>query len=210
MAARRRRRGGAPGIVVISWRDIPAQVTVELSGLRGADEVRWRGSDGRPGLAERIGSGVFLNGAASPSPARVRGPVTIEDRTYDGTLMMMPCPEGGLEARVQLGLEAYVEGVVASETSIWSATSAELEAQAIAARTGALVDEIDFPTFVASLVHGTFDAMVDASIRQMEAFADDCAGGAPFPATPDEILHATTVLEAVIKSAETGDRIPIS
>jgi len=44
----------------------------------------------------------------------------------------------------------------------------------------------------------------------MAAFADVCAGGAPFPATPDEILHATTVLEAVIKSAETGDRIPIS
>jgi len=37
---------------------------------------------------------------------------------------------------------------------------------------GNLVDEIDFPAFVASLVHGTFDALVDASIRQMETFAD--------------------------------------
>jgi hypothetical protein len=35
-----------------------------------------------------------------------------------------------------------------------------------------LSDEIDFPEFVASLVHGTFDAIVDASIRQMETFAD--------------------------------------
>jgi hypothetical protein len=34
-----------------------------------------------------------------------------------------------------------------------------------------LSDEINFPAFVASLVHGTFDAIVDASIRQMEAFA---------------------------------------
>lgn len=128
-------RREAPAQATHSHLRLPAQVTVELSGLRGADEVRWRGPNGRPGLAERIGSGVFLNGAASPSPARVRGPVTIEDRTYDGILLIMPCPEGGLEARVQLGLEAYVEGVVASETSIWSATSAELEAQAIAART---------------------------------------------------------------------------
>jgi hypothetical protein len=43
--------------------------------------------------------------------------------------------------------------------------------QTLAARTGALVDEIDFPSFVAGLVHGTFDAVVDASIRQMEEFA---------------------------------------
>jgi hypothetical protein len=43
--------------------------------------------------------------------------------------------------------------------------------EALAARTGRLSDEINFPAFVASLVHGTFDAIVDASIRQMEAFA---------------------------------------
>ncbi len=44
--------------------------------------------------------------------------------------------------------------------------------QTLAARTGALSDEINFPAFVAALVHGTFDAIVDATIRQMEAFAD--------------------------------------
>jgi hypothetical protein len=44
--------------------------------------------------------------------------------------------------------------------------------ETIAARAGALADEIDFPSFVAGLVHGTFDAIVDATIRQMEAFAD--------------------------------------
>ncbi|HJQ33695.1 MAG TPA: hypothetical protein VJ866_16045, partial [Pyrinomonadaceae bacterium] len=37
---------------------------------------------------------------------------------------------------------------------------------------GALSDEINFPAFVAGLIHGTFDAIVDATIRQMEAFAD--------------------------------------
>jgi hypothetical protein len=31
---------------------------------------------------------------------------------------------------------------------------------------------LDFPEFVSSLVHGTFDAIVDSSIRQMESFAD--------------------------------------
>ena len=43
--------------------------------------------------------------------------------------------------------------------------------ETIARRTGAIVDEIDFPAFVAQLVHGTFDAVVDASIRQMESYA---------------------------------------
>jgi hypothetical protein len=43
--------------------------------------------------------------------------------------------------------------------------------ETIAARAGALSDEIAFPTFVAGLVHGTFDAIVDSAIRQMESFA---------------------------------------
>jgi hypothetical protein len=43
--------------------------------------------------------------------------------------------------------------------------------EALAQRTGALVNEIDFPGFVAGLVHGTFDAIVDASIRQMESYS---------------------------------------
>jgi hypothetical protein len=44
--------------------------------------------------------------------------------------------------------------------------------ETLAARAGALSDELNFPDFVAGLVHGTFDAIVDASIRQMETFAD--------------------------------------
>jgi hypothetical protein len=48
----------------------------------------------------------------------------------------------------------------------------EVATEAIARRAGALSDEIDFPAFVAGLVHGTFDAIVDATIRQMETFGD--------------------------------------
>jgi hypothetical protein len=48
----------------------------------------------------------------------------------------------------------------------------EKATDAIGRRAGALSDEIDFPAFVASLVHGTFDAIVDSSIKQMEAYAD--------------------------------------
>jgi hypothetical protein len=35
-----------------------------------------------------------------------------------------------------------------------------------------LIDAVDFPGFVADLINGVFDAIVDASIRQMEAYAD--------------------------------------
>ena len=53
------------------------------------------------------------------------------------------------------------------------ATPAKPQAtETIARRTGAMVDEIDFPGFVAQLVHGTFDAIVDASIRQMESYSE--------------------------------------
>jgi hypothetical protein len=34
------------------------------------------------------------------------------------------------------------------------------------------VNKVDFPKFVASLIHGTFDAIVTASIRQMDAYAN--------------------------------------
>jgi hypothetical protein len=48
----------------------------------------------------------------------------------------------------------------------------EQATDALGRRAGNLADELDFPKFVASLIHGTFDAMVDASIRQMQAYAD--------------------------------------
>ena len=35
-----------------------------------------------------------------------------------------------------------------------------------------LVQKVDFPKFVAGLIHGVFDAIVSSSIKQMEAYAD--------------------------------------
>lgn len=53
-----------------------------------------------------------------------------------------------------------------------SSTPRQAATETIGRRAGALSDELDFPDFVASLVHGTFDAIVNSSIRQMESFAD--------------------------------------
>jgi hypothetical protein len=35
-----------------------------------------------------------------------------------------------------------------------------------------LIDDVDFPAFVEDLIKGSFDAIVDSSIRQMEAYGD--------------------------------------
>jgi hypothetical protein len=48
----------------------------------------------------------------------------------------------------------------------------EKATDALGRRAGALSDEIDFPAFVASLVHGTYDAIVDSTIKQMESYAE--------------------------------------
>ena len=41
----------------------------------------------------------------------------------------------------------------------------------------------------------------------LEAFADDVEGTAPFPITPDEIRHGVAVFEAIVRSAETGEKV---
>lgn len=65
-----------------------------------------------------------------------------------------------------------VLGPATTTTADGSAAPKEKATDALGRRAGALSDEIDFPAFVASLVHGTFDAIVDSSIKQMESFAD--------------------------------------
>jgi len=39
------------------------------------------------------------------------------------------------------------------------------------AHAAALVQEVDFPGFVSGLIEGVFDANVDASVKQMQAYA---------------------------------------
>jgi len=44
----------------------------------------------------------------------------------------------------------------------------------------------------------------------LEAFADDVEDRAPFPITPDEIRHGIAMFEAIVRSAETGDKVRLS
>lgn len=81
---------------------------------------------------------------------------------------VFPAPAAGAPARAQAG----PNGVAAASTPTNAAAPPKPQAtETIARRAGAMVNEIDFPGFVAQLVHGTFDAIVDASIRQMESYS---------------------------------------
>lgn len=73
-----------------------------------------------------------------------------------------------VEARARALSEPGQPGTAATGTA---PAAKPTPTDALAQRAGALVNEIDFPGFVAGLVHGTFDAVVDASIRQMESYS---------------------------------------
>jgi hypothetical protein len=80
--------------------------------------------------------------------------------------LIFPTPANGVRSRA-LAEPAPGAAALAASTPAPRPQATETLAQ----RTGALVNEIDFPGFVAGLVHGTFDAIVDASIRQMESYS---------------------------------------
>lgn len=88
-------------------------------------------------------------------------------------------PRGGIfppgVARSAPGHAASAYALAGGDASAPAAATPVAKPQAtetIARRAGATVDEIDFSGFVAQLVHGTFDAIVDASIRQMESYSE--------------------------------------
>ncbi len=52
--------------------------------------------------------------------------------------------------------------------------------------------------------------VTDSLNAELEAFAEAAGGGTPYIITPGQIVHATSVLEAIIKGAENGTREAIT
>ena len=63
----------------------------------------------------------------------------------------------GISAEIDKVMESYIDMLVSIETG---------------RKPGAFVEDIDFPDFVSDLIRGTFEAVVDATIQQMEAYAE--------------------------------------
>lgn len=121
------------------------RVPIRLTALEGAAEVRIH-------LGAQLGDAVFHRSGGAVVDAAGRGAayrelrptsdtgvLSIGDAHYTGSLRVEIHPGGGLRVTNWVPLEDYVHGVVASELVIWSAPTAELEAQAIAARSYALL-----------------------------------------------------------------------
>lgn len=90
--------------------------------------------DGERRQLTRGPSGVLLDGRIAPLQRLEAGrELRLRGELHRGSLEVVPTA-GGLGAYLELDLETYVAGVVAAELSLWSARPAELEAQAIAAR----------------------------------------------------------------------------
>lgn len=94
------------------------------------------------------------------------------DHPHTGS-RIFPSRTGTALSRAQAGpAQAQAPGVAAGPSTAAPVSSSKPQAtETIARRTGAMINEVDFPGFVSQLVHGTFDAIVDASIRQMESYS---------------------------------------
>ena len=92
---------------------------------------------------EREGSGVRTSPGGyaesfTVSPAPGGEGLSLGGRVYPGVLVVTPHRVRGLRVESRVDLETYVAGVVPAELVLWSALPAEIEAQAITARTYAL------------------------------------------------------------------------
>ncbi len=119
---------------------LPREVHVAIGAVAGRSSVTVTTADGGERRVEASPGGVAVDGAAPVARATFAGPVWVEARRHDGDVTVELSRERGLHVVAHLALETYVAGVVAAELSLWSARPAELEAQAIAARTFAAAE----------------------------------------------------------------------
>jgi hypothetical protein len=80
---------------------------------------------------------------------------------------------GQLHAEKQERMAQNLTAVAGYLVALGDDRASELQppAAAATARAGSLADELDFPNFVANLIQGVFEAIIKASIQQMEAYA---------------------------------------
>lgn len=119
-------------------------VPVRLVNLERSGRVEFDRGAGAPVEVYRSQNGVVradarqLLRSMEIDPAPGSPGVRVDGRLHSGSVRVMAHPDRGLRVEALLDLEDYVAGVVAAELALWSAPPAQLEAQAIAARSYAL------------------------------------------------------------------------
>lgn len=123
------------------WTRAVDVVPVRLAPAEGSARLEF-GLDGGQLVIERAGAQLAAGDGRRGTLLRVDpgadGLVRLLGQAHPAPIWVEPHPEGGLRATAHVPLEEYVAGVVAGELVLWSALPAELEAQAIAARSYAL------------------------------------------------------------------------
>jgi hypothetical protein len=122
---------------------------------------------------------VTFRRLAAPAPVRANGAplaasrarALADDDGADAAPAVAAPPDGGAGAAAPSQAPLGAPPAKPSAPQTPTAAPRPPATEALARRAGALVNELDFPAFVSQLVHGTFDAVVDASIRQMESYA---------------------------------------
>lgn len=121
----------------------PGQLRVRLAGQEGVQSLVLRGAElgelryTREGDQIRCSNGVTSTSFRVGSRSTSAG-IQVGARRYHGELVIGLHEHEGLRVLNHVDLEDYVAGVIPSELVLWSAEQAEIEAQAIAARTYAL------------------------------------------------------------------------
>ena len=116
-------------------------LSLRLSAHEGASDLSISGTAGGDLSFHREGGSIRCSNGASRSHFTLnpkRRALRLKERSYPGAVKVSLRPEGGLRAEVQLDLDDYVRGVVAGELPLLRALPAELEAQAVAARSYAI------------------------------------------------------------------------
>lgn len=133
-------RHAASGRRAVDWR-VDA-LRVRLGAQERARSVRVEGGDAGPLTFRSEDRRVRLVGGEARERFELSAPpgggLELGGRSYPGTLVIEPHAAGGLSVTNVVELEPYIAGVVPAELILWSAEPAEIEAQAIAARTYAL------------------------------------------------------------------------
>lgn len=117
-------------------------IAVRLGAHEGARQLQIGGTESGSILVRGAGSRVLTEDGESQSTLRIRAAegewLVLGERVYEGELLIESHPRTGLHVTNLVDLESYARGVVAGESVLWSATSEELEVQAICARSYAV------------------------------------------------------------------------
>jgi stage II sporulation protein D (peptidoglycan lytic transglycosylase) len=133
-------RAGGESSALAEPRD---RIEVQLAALAGRPSLAAQQAGGGAWVFERRGQVISSRGREQPEwrlDPRAGGAWTVAGLSYPGRLIVRPLGADGLDVRVELALDDYLCGVLAAELPVWSAPDAQLEAQAIAARSYALAE----------------------------------------------------------------------